>query len=189
MRNTKKAKKVQFQELDTLEGKRLFNARKTLKNKGFKKFPGSKRVDKEPTLRRYFAKKGLHAATIKSISEPFTKRLVASLLVGAVCGVATMMSFGLSWIATAAVFGAASLACYEVKALRKHQIKKSKSELTQDSKQWLNQHGTGYRLGYQSKNWLPFMKSCFQTKAYTDYSAYQIGLEEAQANKAPRIRL
>lgn len=62
----------------------------------------------------------------------------------------------------------------------------SKQSLKSNEKQWMTENGLAYDLGYQSKNWFPYMKSCLDPRAHWRPVAYEIGLEEAQEGKQQR---
>lgn len=60
------------------------------------------------------------------------------------------------------------------------------ASLLKNEKKWMKKNASAYDLGYQSKDWLPYVKSCFQPQAYWRTTAYNIGLEEALANRSKR---
>jgi hypothetical protein len=182
--------RVQIASLDTLEGKRLHEAREKLRKDN--KIPAPTRKDNEKPLTRFLAKNtpaantekpkedNVNPSDVKKGNNPkntrSTKVSNIILLSGIVLGIA-FWYFSIPFIAHAALYTFLSLELAGRLLLSIHWKKEDAiQERDKDTSKWMTENKSAYDLGAECKHWMPYLKSFVKPKAYS--SAFRIGLDD-----------
>ena len=186
-------RKVRFAQVDTQNGKNLFEARKDLRLQGTRPFPGAKRKDSEQPLER-FLRKNPHINDLEKPSlpilpkrslgtaiAPFAIPLITSLVV-----ISSLAITGIISVLTAMIIGTISSALVLYSHLKVLDAKELLAKKDKEAAKWMKENKEVYDLGYACKDWSPYLWSYLQPTAYWRNSAFRIGLDDALENSEPK---
>jgi hypothetical protein len=185
-------RRVRFAQVDTQNGKYLFEARKDLRLQGTRPFPGAKRKDSEKPLERFLQKNPqiqdaqkpsapiLPKRSLGTAISPFAMPLMLLSLV-----ISPLAITGAISLMTAMIVGAISSAVVLYNYLNVLDAKKILAKGDNGATKWLEENKEAYDLGYTCKTWSPYLWSYLQPTAYWRNTAFRVGLDDALENEKP----